>query len=61
MVSDTSTLTFDKDEATEGIQELKLWEALITYGESFEDTTGDGVPDIGDNYAAPEGRIIFIE
>jgi 5'-nucleotidase len=61
VVSDTSTLTFDKDEATEGIQELKLWEALITYGESFEDTTGDGVPDIGDNYAAPEGRIIFIE
>ena len=61
VVEDTSTLTFDKDPDTEGIQEVKLWEALVTYAESFEDTNGDGIPDLGDRYLSPEGRVIFID
>ncbi len=59
LVEDTSTLAFDKDPATDGVQEVKLWEALVTYAESFEDVDGDGIPDLGDRYLAPEGRIIF--
>ena len=54
-------LTFDKDPATEGVQEVKLWEALVTYASSFDDVDGDGVPDLGDRYLSPEGRIIFID
>ena len=61
VVEDTSTLTFDKDPATEGVQEVKLWEALVTYASSFDDVDGDGVPDLGDRYLSPEGRIIFID
>jgi hypothetical protein len=52
---------FDKDPDTEGVQEVKLWEALTTYGKSFEDTDGDGVPDMPDRYLSPEGRLIFLE
>ena len=61
VVEDTSTLTFDKDSETAGVQEVKLWEALMTYASSFEDVDGDGVPDLGDRYLSPEGRIIFID
>ena len=61
VVEDTSTLTFDKDPATEGVQEVKLWEAIMTYAASFEDVDGDGVPDLGDRYLTPEGRVIFID
>jgi len=61
VVTDIASLAFDKDPDTDGVQEVKLWEALITYGSSFEDTTGDGVPDIGDRYSEPEGRIILID
>ena len=61
VVEDTSTLLFDKDPDTEGVQEVKLWEALMTYGKSFEDTDGDGVPDMPDRYLSPEGRLIFLE
>ena len=61
VVEDTSTLTFDKDPTTEGVQEVKLWEALVTYASSFDDVDGDGVPDLGDRYLSPEGRIIFID
>jgi len=61
VVEDTSSLTFDKDPETDGVQEVKLWEALLTYAASFEDVDGDGVPDLGDRYLSPEGRVIFIE
>ncbi len=61
VVEDTDTLAFDKDPETEGVQEIKLWEALVTYGQSFEDGDGDGVPDVGSAYSSPEGRIIFLD
>jgi 5'-nucleotidase len=50
-------MVFDKDPSTEGVQELKLWEALIGYAQTFEDTNDDGVPDLPDRYLGPEGRI----
>jgi 5'-nucleotidase len=61
VVEDTSTLLFDKDPETEGVQEVKLWEALIDYGSTFEDTNGDGLPDIPERYQSAEGRIIIME
>ena len=61
VVEDTDTLAFDKDPDTEGVQEVKLWEALVTYGASFEDADSDGVPDIGEAYSTPAGRVVFIE
>jgi len=60
VVEDTSTLLFDKDPDTDGVQEVKLWEALQTYGQSFEDTDGDGVPDVPDRYLEAEGRLVFM-
>jgi hypothetical protein len=61
VVEDTSTLLFDKDPDTDGVQEVKLWEAVRDFGQTFPDTSGDGIPEIPARYLAPEGRIIFIE
>ncbi len=40
---------------TEG-RELKAWEAMARYMESFEDTDGDGIPNVSTRYAKEEGR-----
>ena len=40
---------------TEG-RELKAWEAIARYMESFEDTDGNGIPNVSDRYATEEGR-----
>jgi hypothetical protein len=56
-----SDLMFVKDPDMEGVQEVKLWDALTGYGKSFEDTDGDGVPDMPVRYLSPEERLIFIE
>ena len=48
---------FDTDPETEGIQEMKLWEALIGYGESFADIDGDGVSDLP-GYLEGEERLV---
>ena len=61
VVEDIESLAFDKDPDAEGIQEVKLWEALVTYGASFDDVDGDGVPDIGEAYSESAGRIIFMD
>lgn len=37
-------------------KELKAWQAIAMYMESFEDTDGDGVPNVPQTYATPEGR-----
>ncbi|MBQ2705216.1 MAG: bifunctional metallophosphatase/5'-nucleotidase [Agathobacter sp.] len=37
-------------------KELKAWTAIAQYMESFEDTDGDGVPNMPDKYAQKEGR-----
>ena len=37
-------------------KELKAWAAIAQYMQSFEDTDGDGVPNVPDSYAQAEGR-----
>jgi 5'-nucleotidase/UDP-sugar diphosphatase len=53
----TSDMLFDADPDTAGVQELKLWQALMGYAGSFEDSDGDGISDIPASYATPAGRI----
>jgi len=49
---------FDANPATPETDELKLWQALIDYATSLPDTSGDGMPDVPDQYLAPAGRIV---
>lgn len=37
-------------------QELKAWVAIARYMQSFEDTDGDGIGEVPEKYAEPEGR-----
>ena len=37
-------------------REVKAWEAIAGYMESFEDTDGNGIPNVDSRYAAVEGR-----
>lgn len=37
-------------------KELKAWAAIAQYMESFEDTDGDGVPNVPEKYAQKDGR-----
>ncbi len=37
-------------------REVKAWEAIANYMESFEDTNGNGIPDVPEKYAQIEGR-----
>ncbi len=50
-------LRLDANKQTPGIQELKQWWVLTEYVRSFEDITGDGMPDVPDKYKAKLGRI----
>ncbi len=37
-------------------KELKAWQAIAQYMQSFEDTDGDGMPNVPQTYASEEGR-----
>ena len=50
-------LRLDANKQMPGIQELKQWWVLTEYVRSFEDITGDGIPDVPDKYKAKLGRI----
>ncbi len=58
-VDDLGTIVFDADESAPGLQELKLWQAIIQYAESFE--TVDGLPMVDESYATSDGRLIGYE
>jgi 5'-nucleotidase/UDP-sugar diphosphatase len=51
----------DADPELPGIQEVKLWEALVGYAESFPDSDGDGVPELPETYLEPAGRVVGYE
>lgn len=53
----TAEMILDADPETEGLQELKLWQAIVEYAATFPDTNSDKVPDLPERYAAPEERI----
>lgn len=42
-------------------KELKAWQAIAQYMESFEDTDGDGTPNVPQTYASAEGRKVVEE
>ncbi len=41
---------------TEDGKEIKAWAAIAGYLESFQDTDGDGIPNMPQAYASPQGR-----
>jgi 5'-nucleotidase len=48
----------DADPTTPGVQELKQWQAVLTYVSKFPDTDGDHIPDVPPALALPMGRIV---
>ena len=50
-------LRLDKNRHMPGIQEVKQWRVLTEYVRSFEDVTGDGMPDVPEKYKGKLGRI----
>jgi 5'-nucleotidase / UDP-sugar diphosphatase len=57
-IDDLAEYRVDADKSKEGIQELKEWVGVIEYIRSFEDRTGDGLPDVPEKYREPLGRIV---
>jgi 5'-nucleotidase/UDP-sugar diphosphatase len=57
-IVDPTTRFVDADPATEGVQELKHWQALYGFVSQLPDADSDGIPDIPSAYAAPQGRIL---
>ncbi len=56
---DLDLAVFDADAATPGVQELKLWDALVRYSEA--QPVDGALPRIPDRYLGPEGRIVGYE
>lgn len=57
-IPDLAAARVDKDPDTPGIQELKDWETLFEFMETFMDRDGDGIKEIPDRYSRPEGRYV---
>lgn len=57
-ITEVSDMIFDMDPSTPEVEELKLWKALVEFSESFEDSDGDGVPEVPTRYLAPEERYL---
>jgi 5'-nucleotidase len=53
-----STLRVDADKSKQGIQELKEWQGVIDYVQSFKETHGDGVAHLPEKYQGKLGRIV---
>lgn len=50
----------DADPAKPGIQEIKEWQALLRFVQTFPDSDGDGIPNIREDEATNELRMIAI-
>jgi 5'-nucleotidase len=55
---DPTTRFIDADPKQKGVQELKQWQALLSYVSGLPDTDGDGVPNIPPEYGSAQGRIV---
>jgi 5'-nucleotidase len=59
-IDDLAACRVDADRAGEGVQELKEWLGVVEYIRTFNDLTGDGLPDIPEKYREPLGRIVKV-
>ncbi len=57
-VEKLSAALVDGDPSLPGIQELKEWEGVLQYVQSFPDTNGNGIPDVPAKYSGKLGRIV---
>ena len=55
---DATTRFVDADPTIDGVQELKGWQALLSYVGGFPDTNGDSIPDVPPAYGTTQGRIV---
>jgi 5'-nucleotidase len=58
-IENLKTVRVDADRQADGIQELKEWQGVLAYIRRFDDTTGDGIADIPNNYQGPLKRNII--
>ncbi|MCA9672880.1 MAG: bifunctional metallophosphatase/5'-nucleotidase [Myxococcales bacterium] len=56
-ITDVKTRLVDGDPNATGLQELKEWQALMRYLQTFPDTNNNNIPDIPQRYQGPDGRI----
>ncbi len=57
-INDLAEARVDADKTRAGIQEVKEWKGLIEYVMTFEDSNGDGLPEIPERYRYKQGRIM---
>jgi 5'-nucleotidase len=55
-IQDLGTARVDADPDKPGIQELKDWETLFEYMDTFEDSDGNGIKEIPQRYSQTEDR-----
>jgi len=57
-IQDLATARVDADSDVPGIQELKDWEILFEFMDTFGDRDDDGIKEIPVKYSHPEGRFV---
>ena len=55
-IDDLKRMRIDADRQKPGIQELKEWQGVIAYIQSFTDTDANGLPNVPDKYRGKLGR-----
>ena len=57
-IPDLAATRVDANPDTPGLQELKDWETIFEYTQTFKDGDGDGIKEIPHRYSQPEGRYV---